>query len=215
MKSDSSLRPYRQTARAEAAAETADRILSAFMARMERFWFDESRMEDVAKDAGVTVQTIIRRFGGKDGLLAAGQALMERDIMNARQVPRGDWARAIDAIVAEYEMLGGQMIRLLAQEHRHAPIKATTDLGRAQHREWVGTVFAPRLDAMPAQERRHAHDKLVIALDVYVWKLIRIDMQRSLTELRRTMIELCAAALGISPDALSADLTHSGEAFDA
>jgi len=215
MKIDSHLRPYRQKARAQASAETADRIRSAFMARMERFWFDEIRMEDVASDAGVTVQTVIRRFGGKEGLLAAGQSSIDTDIMAARQVARGDCAGALDVLIAEYEKLGNLFIRLLAQEQRYAPIKATTDRGRAQHRDWVGWVFAPWLEQMPAQERRRAHDKLVIGLDVYVWKLVRVDMQRSVTELRRTMIDLCAAALALSPDALFPDVNHSREAFDA
>jgi len=215
MKIDSHLRPYRQTARAKAAAETGDRIISALMARMEKSWFDEIRLEDVAADAGVTVQTVIRRFGGKEGLLAAGQASIDNDIMDARQVARGDSAKAIDVLITEYETLGNLFIRLLAQEQRYAPIKATTDRGRAQHREWVGWVFAPWLDDLPAQERCRAHDKLVIALDVYVWKLVRIDMQRSVAELRRTMIDLCAAALAVSPDALSPDFTHSRNALDA
>ena len=71
MNSDSETRTYRQTARAKAAEETGIRIVEAFMARMEDCWFEEIRLEDVASDAGVTVQTVIRRFGGKDGLLEA------------------------------------------------------------------------------------------------------------------------------------------------
>src|SRR5512135_1546903 len=67
-------RPYRMQARAEAAAATAERILDA---ATEIFWetpVDQISMDDVARRAGVTVQTVIRRFGGKGGLMAAAAA---------------------------------------------------------------------------------------------------------------------------------------------
>lgn len=207
MKSDSTLRPYRQTARAQAASETADRILRAFVVRMEQGWFDEIRLEDVATDAEVTVQTVIRRFGGRDGLLSAAEAVMKEDITNARQVLKGDVRRALDAIVAEYESLGSLIIRLLAQEQRYPPIKAVTDTGRAIHREWVGTIFEPWLDRMIPDARTRAHDELVIALDVYVWKLLRLDLRRTVEDYRTTMLDLCGGALGVAPETLEAE-TH-------
>lgn len=214
MKDESTSRPYRQTARAAAAAETGERILSAFMARMERYWFDEIRLEDVASDAGVTVQTVIRRFGGKDGLLDAGQNVMESSITSARRVTAGDVAKALDVIIAEYEELGGLVMRLLAQEDRHAQIKAVTDTGRRHHRAWVGEVFAPWLDGMPSERRLQAHDALVVALDIYIWKLVRVDMRRGVPELRRTMRDLCAGALAIAPEAFGAETFKARETID-
>ena len=44
-------RPYRQTARAAAAEATAQRIVDAFRVRLERLWFEDIRLEDVAQDA--------------------------------------------------------------------------------------------------------------------------------------------------------------------
>ncbi|OAN54844.1 hypothetical protein A7Q26_23135 [Sphingobium sp. TCM1] len=211
MKDESPPRRYRQTARAAAAAETAERVLDAFMARMECCWFDEIRLEDVASDAGVTVQTVIRRFGGKEGLLEAGQKAMEASINTARAVPAGNVARALDAIIIEYETMGKLVIRLLAQEERYAPIKATTDLGRANHRAWVYSVFAPWLEAMLPEQRLRAHDALVIALDIYVWKLLRIDMQRSTADLRDMMLNLCAGALAVAPDMFEPETAVSPE----
>lgn len=211
MKNDSPPRAYRQTARAAAAAETAGRILDAFMARMECCWFDEIRLEDVAADAGVTVQTVIRRFGGKEGLLEAGQKVMETNIKSARAIPAGNVAGALDVIITEYEALGSLVMRLLAQEDRYAPIRATTDVGRAHHREWVGSIFQPWLDPMSPERRLRAHDALVIALDIYVWKLVRVDMQRSTAELRHMMLSMCAGALGITPDLLTPETALSPE----
>src|SRR5918997_3412654 len=64
-------RPYRMRARAEAAAETGRRILGAVIElHMERF-FDQVSLEDIAERAGVTVRTVIRRFGSKERLVEA------------------------------------------------------------------------------------------------------------------------------------------------
>ena len=208
MKSDSQTRPYRQIARARAAADTARRITASFLERMEHSWFDEIRLEDIAQDAGVTVQTVLRRFGSKEGLLAAGQAEIEQNIMQGREVAVGDVAGALDVLIAEYETLGGLVIRLLAQEDRYAPIKATTDLGRAHHRKWVETTFSPWLDRIAGPARTHMLDRLVIAMDIYVWKLLRIDMRRGRKEVRQCMFEMCAEALGVDPESLeSAGIT--------
>lgn len=202
MKTVSDTRSYKQTARALAAEETAERILVAFVARIERDWFDDVRLDDVAADAGVTVQTVIRRFGGKDGLLEAAGARLEQEIFRARQLPVGDVARAIDLLVSEYDAHGDFVMHTLGQEERYAPMRQLTDTGRAQHREWVRSIFAPWLDRLPATQRTPALDKLVIATDVYVWKLMRRDMDRSRETLVRTMIEFAAAALGIAPETL-------------
>ncbi len=202
MNEQADTRAYRQTARAKAAEQTGERIIAAFLARMRGGWFEEIRLEDVAADAAVSVQTVIRRFGGKEGLLDASRNRMRDDILAARQLPSGDVGRALEAIIAEYEAHGELMMRALAQEDRYPQIKGMTDEGRTTHREWVGEVFAPWLATLEPDARRRAHDRLVIALDLYVWKLLRVDMKRSLEELRRAMLEMAAAALATTPQAL-------------
>ena len=72
-------RRYRMTARADAAAATRDRILDAAVAVFwERPLVDIS-LEEVARRAGVSLPTVIRRFGDKAGLFAAaGEREYER-----------------------------------------------------------------------------------------------------------------------------------------
>lgn len=195
-------RAYRQTARAQAASATGERILDAFVARLRDGWFDEIRLDDIAADSEVTVQTVIRRFGGKEGLLDACNKRLSREIVEGRQIPVGDVSSAIDAIIDEYELHGDFVLRLLAQEERYASIRMVTDHGRAVHRRWVGGVFGPWLSRLEEPARGSAHDQLVIALDLYVWKLVRVDMKRSRAALRETMLSLCAAALRTDPETL-------------
>ena len=55
-------RSYHQGARAESAEATGRRIIEAFLARLMDHWFDEITLDRVAEDAGVTVQTVVRRW---------------------------------------------------------------------------------------------------------------------------------------------------------
>lgn len=191
-------RAYRQSARAAAAEATGERILDAFADHLRRQWFDEIRLEDVAQDAGVTIQTVIRRFGSKEGLLDAMHERLGGEIRQRREVAPGDIAGAIASIVEDYEKVGDLIMRTLAQEDRYAAVRAMTDVGRAMHREWIGKAFEPWLERLAPDDRRRASDALVVAGDIYVWKLIRRDMQRPVAEYRALVEKLCAAAIGVS-----------------
>ena len=203
-------RPYRQSARARATEATAKRILDAFTHQLRERWFDEIRLEDVARAAGVTVQTVIRRFGGKDGLLDATHQRLGAEIRQRREVEPGDAAGAVASIVEDYEAVGDLIMRSLAQEDRYPAVKAMTDIGRASHRAWITQAFEPWLERIPAEERRNASDALVVAGDIYVWKLIRRDMKRPLAEYRVLLERLCAAAVGVPRAQIFAESDKKG-----
>ncbi len=188
-------RPYRQAVRAEAAAAMGRRIVEAFLALARDGWLDDITLDAVARDAGATVQTVIRRFGGKDGLIGAAADLLDREIAARRDVPPGAVEQALAALVADYELTGDLIIRLLAQEPRHPALRTVLDRGRAGHRAWLVEVFAARLAGLtpPARERRL--DALVVATDVYAWKLLRRDMGHAPAEVAALMGELVAGLL--------------------
>ncbi|MDT5309345.1 MAG: hypothetical protein QOE48_5047, partial [Mycobacterium sp.] len=58
-------RPYDMTTRAAAAAQTADRIVNATKKLFAEKAIADITLADIADRAGVTVQTILRRFGDK------------------------------------------------------------------------------------------------------------------------------------------------------
>jgi AcrR family transcriptional regulator len=192
-------RPYRQTSRAAAAEATGERILAAFRERLERGWFEEIRLDDIARDAGVTVQTVIRRFGGKEGLLDVAAERFGEAVELRRDVEPGNVLAAVAAVIRDYEASGDLVMRMLAQEDRYPAIRRITDIGRASHRRWAGLVFAPWLGEAPPGRRESMLDALVVALDIYQWKLVRRDMGRSTDDLVRLMLRMIAAALGVAP----------------
>ncbi len=109
----------------------------------------------------------------------------------------GDVAGAVASLIEDYEEIGDLVMRTLAQEDRYPAVKAMTDIGRAMHRAWIGKAFEPWLDRMAPDARRRAADALVVAGDVYVWKLLRRDMKRPIAEYRALVETLCAAAVGV------------------
>jgi AcrR family transcriptional regulator len=187
MKSRKPRRPYRQAARADAAEETARRIALAFHDCVRDRWFDEVTLEEVARRAGVTVRTVLRRFGGKAGLVAGVVEYVAPDIRDQRKVAPGDIDGAIDRVLALYEDIGDGVIRNLAQEPRHPALKPLIDGGRRGHREITTATFAPLLERLNSKDHRRAIDALIIATDIYTWKLLRRDMGQSLSETKAVM----------------------------
>ena len=182
-------RPYRMRARAEAAAETGRRILEAVIElHRERFW-DQVSLEDIAERAGVTVRTVIRRFGNKERLIEAAAEEGTRQVMHQRdQAPVGDIEGAVNNLMEHYEEWGDTALRLLAQEERVAAFRSITEAARALHYEWVERTFAPLLAERTGEERRRLLAELIAICDVYFWKLLRRDLglSREQTELAIT-----------------------------
>ena len=184
-------RSYRMGARAESAEATGVRILDAVV---ELFWERPTvdiSLDDVAQRAEVSVQTIIRRFGGKSGLLAAatereaGRVRRQRD-----EAPVGDVEGAVRVLLDHYEELGDRVLKMLAEEDRVPGLREIADGGRAVHREWCARVFAPALARRRGVERDRLLAQLTAICDVYTWKLLRRDSGLSRRQTERAIAEL-------------------------
>jgi len=195
MKVNATPRRYTQTARAVSAEATAQHIVDAFLERLMRQWFDEITLEAVARDAGVTVQTVVRRFGGKEGLLSSAVKTFAVQVNARRTTPQGNIERIVDKLLKDYELTGDSVIRLLALESRHAALKEVLDFGRSEHRRWVSGAFEESLGTLDEEQRERSLDALIIATDVYSWKLLRRDMKRSLESTAKAMRSLIEATI--------------------
>ena len=181
-------RAYKQSQRAKAAEATGDRIVEVFLARLMEQWFDQVTLAQVAADAGVTVQTVLRRFAGKEGLLREAVTRLASQINARRVVPTYSLSAVVASLLEDYEQTGDSVIRLLALEGRHEGIADLLDFGRGQHRDWVLRTF-------PSPLEQAAVDSLVIATDVYTWKLLRRDMRRGLDVYKSTVTGLIESIL--------------------
>lgn len=184
-------RPYRMAARAQSTAATGERVLDA---AIELFWerpTDQIALDQVASRAGVTVQTVIRRFGGKDALIAAAAERESTRVAQQRdRAPVGDVVGAVLVLVEHYELTGDRVLKLLAEEERIPGLRIIADRGRALHRDWCARVFAPALEGRVGVEQRRRMAQLVAVCDVYTWKLLRRDAHLSRRQTTLAMVEL-------------------------
>ena len=185
-------------ARAEAAAQTAHDILAAAARLWRERPIDEITLADIAERAGVSVRTVLRRFGSREGVIAACIEADAAGIDAERgQVAAGDVPGALDVLLAHYERDGDAVLRTLALEEKVPEAKAIARAGRAAHRAWCARVFAPHLP--PAADAAHGNrlDAFVAATDLYAWKLLRRDLGRSPDETARVIRALVDGLLAL------------------
>lgn len=182
-------------ARAAASEATTRQILRA---TSDLFWEKLSpriTLADIAARAGVTVQTVLRHFGTREKLMAAAEDFVRAEVREERQAPPGDIPAVVRAIFDHYESRGDQVLRLLAQEFWDARLREVNDSGRRTHRAWVEEVFGPRLAEHLDGDRGALVDLLVVATDVYTWKLLRRDGGLARDEAEERVRGLIAAIL--------------------
>jgi AcrR family transcriptional regulator len=185
------------TARAEAVAATRERIVDAAAARDAERDFADVELAAIADRAGTTVQTILRHFGSKAGLLDGAIGDKTRRVVDERaEVPVGDTAAVAAYMRRHYEQEGDGVLLLLAAERRSPVAARVAANGRRLHREWVARTFAPSLDGLDADARRRRHEVLVAATDVFTWRILRRDGGLSPDEYELATRELLASIQG-------------------
>ncbi|GGH92712.1 TetR/AcrR family transcriptional regulator [Arthrobacter liuii] len=187
-------RAYDSRKRASSAAETGRRILQATEDLFLEGPLAGVTLSAVAARAGVTVQTVIRRFGDRASLIdACAQAASGRVGSQRNAAPPGDVPAAIDNLLEHYETTAALALKLLAEEQTSPVLADITAGGRRLHRQWCGRVFAPFLDPLngsPDHDRRLA--QFVALCDVYTWKLLRLDAGLSRDQVAHCLLEMLA-----------------------
>jgi AcrR family transcriptional regulator len=184
------------SARADAAEQTLLRIQDAALDLFCSRPFPEVTLQAIADAAGVTLQTVLRRFGSKENVFTEAAKSRTDTIFDARAVAvPGDPASIVDSIVASYEHMGALNWRGVQQEEQFPLVKRIFDNARARHRAWVESSFASALEDASAAERERRVLLLFAATDFYVWKLFRRDLNlgRALTTAR--MLDIVRAHL--------------------
>lgn len=189
-------RKYTMRARAAGVAETRRRILDATFALSADRLIPEISLEAVARGAGVSVQTVLRQFGSRAQLFEATAEHAAHQVAAERDAPPGDIPAALRVLVDHYEHRGDATVMLLAQESTDAVVATVVDHGRALHRRWVHDVFTPLLRSRDQAATEVAIDLLVVATDVYTWKLLRRDRRLERDEVEHRMTRLVEVVLG-------------------
>ena len=184
-------RPYRMIARAEAAEATGAAILDAARYAFGQLPFDHVTLNAVAAESGVTVQTVIRRYGSKEGLFEAVAKVERERITASRAVTEEtDLATALHTLVDHYEADGDFVLHLVAQEHHSTLVREAVQEGRQVHREWVERHCRAAFAGTKGQKRERRVHAAIAATDLGTWKLLRRDLGVTRDEVELIMLTL-------------------------
>jgi len=185
-------RPYVMRARAAAAAATRDRILASARELLVTHSFEEMTIDAIADGAQTTTRTVLRIFGSKEQLFA--EALHSLGELGHAPITPGNLDALISGAYDFYEKVGDTVIRWLADEPRIPAMREHLNIGRRHLRAWVAEAFAPTLGRLQGEVRKEVEDALIVAFDVYTWKLLRRDFglsrRAAQARIKRTVLGL-------------------------
>ncbi|HEY0753087.1 MAG TPA: TetR/AcrR family transcriptional regulator [Ktedonobacteraceae bacterium] len=189
-------RAYRGTVQAEVAELTRQRIIQAGLALFDEQWSDTITLEQIAEQAGVTVQTLLRHFGGRERLADAisQEAFRLSQQVLSEPVP-GDSASIAAILMVYYDVSGKRIMRGLAQEQRYPHLHSIIDVARASHRAWIERAFAPFLTDLEAAARTRLLAQLFTLTGVFTWYMLRVECALSSAEATLALQEMLASLL--------------------
>jgi AcrR family transcriptional regulator len=193
LRMDMKSRSYDMGTRQQAKTATRDVIIRA---AIDTFMAERSfaiTLPSVAERAQVTVKTVLRHFGSRDSLIDAAWARAYDEVMAERVPPHSDPEAALEVLIAHYERRGEVALAMLADDMDPRAARMN-NAGRLAHREWVEQVFTDRLPATAVEHTRLV-DVLVVATDVYAWKLLRLDRGLSVDDVTDRMLLMTEAVL--------------------
>jgi AcrR family transcriptional regulator len=184
-------RTYDMTSRAAAAAQTAERITSAAMALLETEPVADITLNDIAAGAGVTVQTVLRRFGDRDSVFAAAIEGFAREVFAQRgRAPADDLEDAVTNLVDHYEQWGALVIKMITEQAASPALRATVEGGAEYHRDWCCRVFDGSLSGLPRADRTRRAAQITAICDVRTWDLLRRQSRLSRAQTHKALLEL-------------------------
>lgn len=185
-------RTYRMTARADAAELTGQRIIDCLLERLRTIPYERIRLDDIAADAGVTSQTVIRRFGGKPALMVT---TVERELgriaAKREAALRSTAAETVRALVEHYEEYGLLILKTYSEAPLVPGLPEVVSRGRAYHLEWCRRAFSehiPRDLDDSSRQRRLA--QVVSVCDATTWRILRFDGRLTSAETELAIAEL-------------------------
>jgi AcrR family transcriptional regulator len=151
--------------------------------------WEEATLEEIAAAAGVTKTTLLRHFGSKSELLAAGADRATRRVQDQRwQAPSDDVAGVVDNLLEHYEQFG-ELALIIGAAGGSAQLHEIRRRARRTHYDWIDHAFSPRLRSGSPAVRRRRRAALIALCDVHTWWLLTHDLEQSGAEVRATLIQ--------------------------
>jgi AcrR family transcriptional regulator len=143
----------------------------------------------VARQAGVTKQTLLRHFGSKDGLLLQALARGAMQVLDQRfSSPVDDIAGAVDNLLDHYKAYGKRGLRIGTWQDGPAVLAKLERAARQVHYDWVDYAFGSRLEGLDKQTRARRRAALIALCDVQTWWLLSHDLKLPRAEIHATLV---------------------------
>lgn len=157
------------------AEATGERIVDAMLTRFASAPYEHIRIEDVAADAGVTGQTVLRRFGSKSELMKATVQRELARIAAARQdAAHASPAETIRDLVLHYERYGALILKTYSEAPLVPGLPEIAARGRAFHVEWCRRAF-PVDETLRPRDRERRIAQVIAICDATTWRILRFD----------------------------------------
>lgn len=197
MKSPAKRKAYEQIERAALTEQTRrDILVSAIALIQSSRRVSEVTLQQIAEGANVALRTVLRHYGSREGVFEAAFQQIQIDISaNRVETPPHDLDSAMESLCASYESDGDLMIKALEEEHDIPLLHDLLEEGRRYHRAWLEKHIGPMLPSLPKAEREARYRELYAASDVYLWKLLRKDLNTSRKEAQRVLLNLVSAVI--------------------
>jgi AcrR family transcriptional regulator len=185
------------TKRSDAEGGTRRRIAEAALVLFKERDYDDVSLNEIARAAGVSHQTVLNHCESKAGVLLAAGELFSEEIRDLEaDAVAGDVTSVVRTTCVRYEVLGDANARWAAMGTRAPEVAEGLARGRLGFQAWLAEMFG---DLLPGDddpdERRRVLLGLHAALDVFTWKLLRRDLGLSQQQTEAQLTDLVLGVL--------------------
>jgi AcrR family transcriptional regulator len=184
-------RTYRLAARADATDARRRRILEAAYEAFGLQRYEDVTLAAVAAVAGTSERTVYRLFGTKERLLSSWLSEIGPSVGPPPDPGLRNDTRAFVRVMVEfYEQRGASILNMLAQEDAVPALRPLMAWGRDLYDEGLERGLGHLLRGFRGAARQRRRMQLVVACDVYTWKLLRHGRGLSQGEVERVIEDL-------------------------
>lgn len=190
------VRSYRLGKRATDVDERRAAAVEAAFAVWSELGFDGVTLQGVADRAGLSLKSVVRYFGTKEGLFRACLEVSVAREQGMRDVPAGDVAAVVRTLSERYEAIAERIVRNAEIEFRYPVMAEWVARVRASHTEWLARAFAPWLPTS-GRVRKERLGALFWATEIRSWWALRhaLGHDRASTErVMRSMLDALVAS---------------------
>ena len=190
-------RAYDMTKRSDAAGGTRRRIAEAALSLFKERDYDDVSLNEIARAAGVSHQTVLNHCESKAGVLLAAGELFSEEISGLEvDTVVGDVTSVVHTTCVRYEVLGDANARWGAMSTRAPEVAEGLARGRLGFQAWLEEMLGELLPGVDdPDERRRVLLGLHAALDVFTWKLLRRDLGLSQEQTEAQLTDLVLGVL--------------------